>query len=287
MAAGFDPVRELLAQFRSMENQLVELVRLGGQGADIVALRARLERLRASIRVLGQQSDAWASARIGQQWSASAAAAQRTLIAAGLARQRDILRFEVRAAQRLITAVAGRLRFMRQALLQGLVDADPKTITDILVEGLRRDGALVAIEGGELKVLTPGGELWDPRAYARMAARTGIADARREAFRYRYLGNGVDVVEVVANGTTHDVCEVWEGELLSLTGITPGLPTVDDARAEGLFHPNCTHRYVVAIGVEQPGVDETAPLALEELAPDDSFLGLSPEDPRTPPPNLR
>jgi len=40
--------------------------------------------------------------------------------------------------------------------------------------------------------------------------------------------------------------------VLSLTGRTPGYPTVDQARAAGLFHPNCRH----SLGAYIPGLTE-------------------------------
>ena len=39
-----------------------------------------------------------------------------------------------------------------------------------------------------------------------------------------------------------DACARWEGRLVSITGATKGLPTLADAEADGLFHPNCVHR---------------------------------------------
>ncbi len=30
-----------------------------------------------------------------------------------------------------------------------------------------------------------------------------------------------------------------KGEILSLTGKTPGYPTLEEAKTAGLFHPNC------------------------------------------------
>ena len=44
----------------------------------------------------------------------------------------------------------------------------------------------------------------------------------------------------------------WEGRIVSLTGATDGFPTMEEAKADGLFHPNCTHR------IEYLDEDETA-----------------------------
>lgn len=36
-------------------------------------------------------------------------------------------------------------------------------------------------------------------------------------------------------------CASWEGTLLSVSGKTKGLPTYEQAKAGGCFHPNCAH----------------------------------------------
>ena len=43
----------------------------------------------------------------------------------------------------------------------------------------------------------------------------------------------------------------WEGKILSLTGKTPNFPTLEEARAAGLFHPNCRHAYGLHIDLDK------------------------------------
>lgn len=43
------------------------------------------------------------------------------------------------------------------------------------------------------------------------------------------------------SGGRLEVCEVWRGRTISLTGLTRGVPTLQDAKDAGMFHPNCTH----------------------------------------------
>jgi hypothetical protein len=150
---------------------------------------------------------------------------------------------ELQTLRQLEVRVARDLSAVRTALGTALALNDPNRRGPRMVErALESDGA-VRSDG---RVRTPSGRFWEADKYARMLTRTAVADARREAFRTRYLANGVDVVYVVPNGSEHDVCLTWEGRLLSMTGATPGLPTIDEARSAGLFHPNCRHRYVVA-----------------------------------------
>jgi len=41
----------------------------------------------------------------------------------------------------------------------------------------------------------------------------------------------------------NEVCNRWRDKIVSISGLTPGFPRLEDARAEKppLFHPNCTH----------------------------------------------
>lgn len=42
-------------------------------------------------------------------------------------------------------------------------------------------------------------------------------------------------------GGKKEVCEKWRGKIISLSGLTEGFPTLQDAKEDGMFHPNCTH----------------------------------------------
>lgn len=54
----------------------------------------------------------------------------------------------------------------------------------------------------------------------------------------------------IAEGFVVHNCRPWERRVLSLTGKTEGYPTVEAARAAGLYHNNCTHRHYLYV----PGV---------------------------------
>lgn len=86
-----------------------------------------------------------------------------------------------------------------------------------------------------------GGRTWSMDRYADMLSRTQLAEARNNGLTTQMLENDQDLVMVSINGSDHPECAVWEGQVLSITGNTPGFDTVDDAESEGLFHPNCEH----------------------------------------------
>jgi hypothetical protein len=79
-----------------------------------------------------------------------------------------------------------------------------------------------------------------------MLFRTKVVEARNRGLINRMVENNYDLVQVSAHGAT-DVCAEWEGKILSAMGQTPGYPTVAEAEADGLFHPNCRHAINVLI----------------------------------------
>lgn len=92
-----------------------------------------------------------------------------------------------------------------------------------------------------------GGRMWDNKTYCEMLTRTVLLNAGRQTYFDTCAENGCDVVQVTVSGNPCPDCAVWENRLLSISGNTPGLPTVAEAIAAGLCHPNCTHSFV-AVG---------------------------------------
>ena len=91
------------------------------------------------------------------------------------------------------------------------------------------------------------GRQWAPEKYLRMVSRTLMSESQREAHEAAYVEAGVDLVKVSVHGTTCPKCAPFEGKVLSLTGATEGKTTVAEARAAGLFHPNCKHRLLAHV----------------------------------------
>jgi hypothetical protein len=88
------------------------------------------------------------------------------------------------------------------------------------------------------------GNRWDSKTYFDMLGRTVLMNAGRSSYLDACAANGNDIVRVTISGNPCPRCRVFENRLLSISGKTPGLPTVDYAISRGLFHPNCTHSLV-------------------------------------------
>lgn len=104
-------------------------------------------------------------------------------------------------------------------------------------------------DNGFTALIDRSGKQWSLDTYTTMLIQTKSTESRNRGLVNRMVENKWDLVQVSAHGAT-DVCGEWEGKILSITGETPGYPTVDQATSAGLFHPNCRH----AINVIEPSI---------------------------------
>ena len=90
------------------------------------------------------------------------------------------------------------------------------------------------------------GASWQLDRYAEMLARTKTAEATRIGGENRMLENNQDLAQITVHFGTCESCAPAEGKIYSLTGKTPGYPSLDSLQinAPHLFAPNCRHRSV-------------------------------------------
>lgn len=125
-----------------------------------------------------------------------------------------------------------------------------ESITQKLAEGTIKGSALRQVKNeikGELQergmqaLIDRGGKPWTLDRYAEMLFRTKTVEARNRGLANRMAENNYDLVQVTDTRSNHYECQIWEGKILSVSGQTRGYPTVAQAEASGLFHPNCQH----------------------------------------------
>lgn len=113
-----------------------------------------------------------------------------------------------------------------------------REIKNTLIGTLRQEGLSALIDRR--------GRKWELDRYTEMLIRTKSVEARNRGLVNRMVENGYDLVQVSSHGAT-DACGTWEGRILSMRGESKGYPTVDQARQDGLFHPNCRHAINVLV----------------------------------------
>jgi len=92
---------------------------------------------------------------------------------------------------------------------------------------------------------------WNMRSYSEMVARTSTMEAHLQGTANRLLEHGHDLVKVSTHVGACELCQPYQGKVLSLTGKTEGYPTLEEARADGLFHPRCRHAYGLHINLDE------------------------------------
>jgi hypothetical protein len=101
------------------------------------------------------------------------------------------------------------------------------------------------------------GKMWNMRAYTEMVARTTTMEAHLQGTANRLVEQGHDLVKVSTQRGACELCQPWQGKILSITGKTEGYPTLEEAKAAGLFHPNCRHAYGLYIDLDKEIEEET------------------------------
>jgi len=95
------------------------------------------------------------------------------------------------------------------------------------------------------------GKMWNMRTYTEMVARTVCMQAHLEGTANRLVEQGHDLIKVSTHRGACELCQPWQGKILSITGKTKGYPTLEEAKAAGLFHPNCRHAYGLYIDLDK------------------------------------
>lgn len=132
------------------------------------------------------------------------------------------------AAERVQLGVA-----RQQGWKQMSNDLEKKLLKQGLSETIKTDGFVGVVDKA--------GRRWQLETYTDMLVETKLRDAYIEGVRTEGLEYGTDLAIISGHGAK-DACGQWEGVIISMNGMTEGLPTYDDALNSGqVFHPRCQH----------------------------------------------
>lgn len=98
------------------------------------------------------------------------------------------------------------------------------------------------------------GRSWDMETYAEMATLTAIERATREGYLDTMQEFDYDLAQISDHYGACPICEAWQGVVVSVSGNTPGYPSLAEAEGAGVFHPRCMHD----ISVYYEGITEGA-----------------------------
>jgi len=147
-----------------------------------------------------------------------------------------------------------RARFNDMVMQNQIRDDSLKTMAQALTDGkTQRQAGKMMIdnlkESGISQFKDASGRMWNMESYTDMVTRTVSREAVTQAQLNRTRELGGDLVEVSSHAGACELCEPWEGQILSITGETEeynGEPisTVAEAEDAGLHHPNCAHELI-------------------------------------------
>lgn len=79
--------------------------------------------------------------------------------------------------------------------------------------------------------------------YTEMATRSTLANAQREGRSFALQSTGSDLIIINAVPNPSPLCKPYERKIFSLSGESDRYPSLESAKANGLFHPNCRHSF--------------------------------------------
>lgn len=217
----------------------------------------QLAGINAILTELGTDTADWINTVVPKQYQRGTkdALAQLTALKVGIKDNDTFSVIDRRAAAALSTelgeAFAMSLTTAERAAGQALSKAAKEAVRQELVEGnilgstLKERTARIKAQlkaDGLAGLVDKGGNTWSLDRYADMLARTKMVEARNAGLANKMVANGYDLVEVSNHNSDHKACAQYEGKILSLTGKTPGYPTLEAAMRNGLLHPNCKHQ---------------------------------------------
>lgn len=180
-----------------------------------------------------------------------------------------------RAVEKLTLDLIGALEATSPRVLRVAMDAYRDAVARgaeqvLLGTSTRVQGAQMVLDNLAAKGITgfidSAGRSWSLESYAEMAVRAGIMKASVLGHTDTLQGNGIDLVIVSADGSPCELCQPWEGQVLSISGDHPDYPSVADCEAAGWGHPNCRH----TMSAYQEGITRDYPEKSDEDLADEA-----------------
>lgn len=246
---------DLISQYRKAYKEL-SITLVDATEAGRIRKAQTMAQIRRILTELGDNVDDWVASNIPQYYrdAASVAAADLKSLGVDLSKTSSSGLINKAAIAALVDetslAFAEGIVGMGRNARRILNDAIKRQLNFIMAEGAIKGDAAKVIAAAvkqELKqnglsvLIDRAGKRWTFDNYADMLVRTKAVEARNLGMANTMLQYGYDLVQVSNHNSAHKECARWESEILSLTGKTPGYPTVAKAQAAGLFHPRCQH----------------------------------------------
>ena len=239
----------------AIKSQAKELANLYTVGADkikntieqafingnVKELQVKVDKLRANLL---SQGDKWIENSIPSLYLKGSGPVGSKAHAEAIDVQTQTMKEKLREADQNIGGyVAGKLTdYKKLKVKNSLANAEPSINVSYLEDGI--NSMLDDMEDEDIPgKRTIDGKVLGLAAFITALAITSSRDAYSEGVANVALEDGTDLVQISANDTdkTCDYCQEWSGKIVSVSGSNPDYPSLEDAYAGGVFHPNCLH----------------------------------------------
>jgi hypothetical protein len=110
-------------------------------------------------------------------------------------------------------------------------------------KALRDKWDALAGDGDNFRFVDRSGRRWEGARYLQMLVETTAQRVAIESSIDTFAQNGITLMQIAEDGSEDcAICAAWEGRIIQTAGKSKKFPTYEEARAAGMFHPNCTHR---------------------------------------------
>lgn len=156
------------------------------------------------------------------------------------------------ALNNLVAELLGELRNARFQILRQTLDAYRNIIgqvTQSIAAGattrikVAKDALNRFAAEGITAFITKDGKKWGIAEYVSMATRTATNNSFREGRIQSIIASDGDLIIVSAVSNPRPSHKKWERKILSISGKDKRYPSLDEAKADMLFGPNCKHSF--------------------------------------------
>jgi hypothetical protein len=133
------------------------------------------------------------------------------------------------------------IRSLREAVVTVYREASLAGSTmNQIAAGIQAKWDTLAGDMAAFRFVDAAGRTWDNARYLQMLVRTTTARVSRDSYFDTLTKNGDDLAVIQnADGEACDICQAWDGVIVSITGASEKYPSYDAALNAGWGHPNC------------------------------------------------
>ena len=245
---------KLLSSFFKLTTKRVEAKLLSGMTYSLLEKQRILSDIDSELRTLVSKTDPWFEKNLDYAYKEGSSDVMGYLKRLGV-KEMKYTPYDWEAIENL----TGNSKMLLEEALSGIHRSSSNVLSkavkfrlQTVIEEGRLDGrGLREIKGmiqeqlqeKSVFLLDTAGRKWKADTYAEMFARTEMMNTYNQGVVNQMLQRGTDLGQITSYPSCEcDICKAWEGKIVSLTGKTKGYPMLDDAYADGVFHPNCRHR---------------------------------------------